>query len=67
MKGVASDIEQDRRTLLDLMERIGTHPNPVKQAVGWLTEKASRVSSPASSPASPTTGRSWRSRASCSE
>ena len=43
MKGVASDIEQDRRTLLDLMERIGTHPNPVKQAVGWLTEKASRV------------------------
>jgi hypothetical protein len=43
MKTIADEVEEDRRTLLDLMERMGTQPNPVKQAVGWLTEKASRV------------------------
>jgi hypothetical protein len=43
MKSVAAEIENDRRTLLDLMERIGTQPNPVKQAAGWLAEKIAGV------------------------
>lgn len=37
------EIEEDRRTLLDLMERLGAGQRPVKQATGWLAEKASRV------------------------
>jgi hypothetical protein len=43
MKSLAEEIESDRKTLLDLMERIGTVPNPLKQATGWLVEKVSRV------------------------
>jgi hypothetical protein len=43
MKSLAEEIEADRKTLLDLMERIGTVPNPVKQATRWLVEKVSRV------------------------
>jgi hypothetical protein len=42
MSSLAPQIEEDRGTLLDLMERIGTSKNPVKQATTWLTEKASR-------------------------
>lgn len=40
---IAVQIEEDRRTLVDLMERMGTSRNPVKQATGWVAEKASRV------------------------
>ena len=40
---VASEIEEDRRTLSDLMERLDVSRNPVKHAGGWLTEKWSRV------------------------
>ena len=43
MGGLASQIEEDRETLLDLMGRMGTPKNPVKQATGWMAEKASRV------------------------
>jgi len=43
MKALATEIEQDRQALLELMERIGTQPNPIKQATGWLAEKVSRV------------------------
>ena len=43
MASIAIEIERDRETLLDLMKRMGTSPNPVKQATGWLAEKASRV------------------------
>lgn len=38
-----AQIEEDRETLADLMERMGVTRNPVKQATGWLAEKASRV------------------------
>ena len=43
MGSIAPQIEEDRRTLLDLMERMGISKNPVKQATGWVAEKASRV------------------------
>jgi hypothetical protein len=43
MRSIASQVDEDRQTLLDLMERMGTSKNPVKQASGWLAEKASRV------------------------
>ncbi len=43
MRSIAPQVEEDRQTLLDLMERMGTSKNPVKQASGWLAEKASRV------------------------
>jgi hypothetical protein len=43
MESVATEIERDRQTLLELMERMGTQPNPVKQATGWLAEKVSRL------------------------
>lgn len=43
MRSIAPQVEEDRQTLIDLMERMGTAKNPVKQASGWLAEKASRV------------------------
>jgi hypothetical protein len=43
MGPIAVEIEQDRQTLLDLMQRLGTTRSPVKQATGWVAEKASRV------------------------
>jgi hypothetical protein len=43
MGSIAPQIEEDRQTLLDLMKRMGTSKNPVKQATGWVAEKASRV------------------------
>ena len=42
MVTLAAQIEEDRETLIDLMERMGTSKNPVKQATTWLAEKASR-------------------------
>jgi hypothetical protein len=43
MGSIAPEIEEDRQTLLDLMERTGTSKNPVKQVTGWVAEKASKV------------------------
>lgn len=43
MKSVADEIEADRRALIDLMERIGATTSPIKQAIGWVAEKASGV------------------------
>ncbi len=43
MKSIATEIEQDRQTLDDLMERMEVSRNPVKQVTGWVAEKASRV------------------------
>jgi hypothetical protein len=43
MQSIAPQIEEDRQTLIGLMERMGTPKNPVKQAGAWVTEKASRV------------------------
>lgn len=43
MTTLRAQIEEDRETLVDLMQRMGVTRNPVKQATGWLAEKASRV------------------------
>jgi hypothetical protein len=43
METITAEIEEDRETLIALMERMGTTKNPVKQAGAWMTEKASRV------------------------
>ena len=40
---VAAEVEEDRQTLDDLMERLDVGRNPVKHAGGWLAEKWSRV------------------------
>ncbi len=40
---IAREIEEDRQALVDLMERMDTSQSPVKQATGWLAEKASRL------------------------
>ena len=38
---VADEIEQDREILEELMERLDTSENPVKQGLTWMAEKAS--------------------------
>ena len=43
MTSLAAQIEEDRQSLIDLMERMGTSKNPVKQATTWVAEKASRT------------------------
>jgi hypothetical protein len=43
MNAVAQDIEEDRQTLQQLMDRLGTSRNPVKQAATWVAEKVSHV------------------------
>ena len=43
MTRLRAEIEEDRDTLLDLMEQLDVARNPVKQATGWLAETASRV------------------------
>ena len=40
---LAAEIEEDRQTLIDLMQRMGTSKNPIKQATTWVAEKASRT------------------------
>lgn len=43
MTSIAPEIEEDRQQLIDLMKRMNISQNPIKQATGWLAEKASRV------------------------
>ena len=43
MAKIAPQIEEDRQTLIELMEALGTSKNPVKQASAWVAEKASRL------------------------
>lgn len=43
MARLAPEIEEDRQTLTDLMDQLGTSKNPAKQLSTWLVEKASRV------------------------
>jgi hypothetical protein len=43
MTRLAAEIEEDRETLVELMDAVGANRNPIKQAGGWLAEKASRV------------------------
>jgi hypothetical protein len=43
MGAIVAAIEADREALEDLMERLGTTANPVKQSITWLTEKVARL------------------------
>lgn len=43
MTQVATEIEEDREKLVEIMERVGATENPVKQATAWFAEKASRL------------------------
>ncbi|HXS44004.1 MAG TPA: hypothetical protein VN751_05225 [Solirubrobacteraceae bacterium] len=43
MTTIVAEIEEDRETLLALMEQLGTQKSALKQAVTWVAEKASRV------------------------
>jgi hypothetical protein len=43
MNALAEEIEEDRDTLQQLMDRLGTTRNPVKEAATWVAEKVSHV------------------------
>ncbi len=43
MTEIAAEIEEDRETLVELMEAMDVSRNPFKQVTGWVAEKASRV------------------------
>ena len=43
MESLAPEIEQDRQTLIELMRRVGSSKNPVKQATAWIAGKVSRA------------------------
>jgi len=43
METLAPQIEQDRQTLIELMQRLDTSKNPAKQVTAWIAEKASRA------------------------
>ena len=38
-----AEIEEDRRLLVDLLERIGGSPSRVKRPMAWLAERAARL------------------------
>ncbi|MQA98716.1 MAG: hypothetical protein GEU78_00240 [Actinobacteria bacterium] len=40
---LAEEIEEDRRALTDVMDRLGVRRNPAKQAGGWVVEKLGRL------------------------
>ena len=42
MESLAPQIEQDRQTLLELMQRLDSSKNPIKHTA-WIAEKASRA------------------------
>ena len=43
MAEISPEIEEDRQTLIGLMEKLDVSRNPLKQASAWLAEKASRI------------------------
>ena len=43
MATIAREITEDKETLENLMEAVGTTRNPVKQGLAWISEKASRL------------------------
>jgi len=42
-EGLAGEIEEDRDTLLEIMDRLGASRDQAKVALGWVTEKAARL------------------------
>lgn len=43
MTRITAGIEEDRETLISVMDALDVSHNPVKQVTGWVAEKASRV------------------------
>jgi hypothetical protein len=43
LRGLADEIAEDRRTLVQLMERLGIEPSRPKVAAGWVSEKVGRL------------------------
>lgn len=43
MNALADEIEEDRQTLQELMDRLGTTRNAVKEATTWAAERLSQV------------------------
>jgi hypothetical protein len=43
MESLVPQIEQDRQTLIELMQQLDSSNNPVKQVTAWIAEKASRA------------------------
>jgi hypothetical protein len=43
MKVLADEIEEDRQTLQQLMDRLNVSRNPIKEAATWIAEKVSHV------------------------
>jgi hypothetical protein len=43
LDGLVSEIEEDRRALDEVMDRLGVRRNPAKQAGGWMAEKIGRA------------------------
>jgi hypothetical protein len=43
LERLAGDIEEDRQTLLGVMQRLGVSPDPVKQSAVWAMEKLARL------------------------
>ncbi|HEX3834825.1 MAG TPA: hypothetical protein VHW04_22765 [Solirubrobacteraceae bacterium] len=43
MNALAAEIEEDRQTLQQLMDRLGASRNSIKEAVTWIAEKVSHV------------------------
>jgi hypothetical protein len=43
LAAVAAEIVDDRATLLRLMDQLGVRPSRLKNAVGWLAERADRA------------------------
>jgi hypothetical protein len=43
MTGLATEIEADRRMLMDLVTRLGYGRNQLKEAAGWVAEKVTRL------------------------
>jgi hypothetical protein len=43
MSRLAQEIEEDRETLIGLMERLDAPRDPVKKATAWVAEKAGRL------------------------
>jgi hypothetical protein len=43
MSDLAAEIEEDRQTLQQLMDSLGTSRNPIKQAATWVAEKVSHA------------------------
>jgi hypothetical protein len=43
LRQLLSEIEEDRRTLIDVMDRLGIRRSAIKVAMAWMVEKAGRL------------------------